>query len=97
MPSPALRSRTVPSPNLQVTDGSQEGLHTANIVQALIERGREEREDSSGRKLARKPADAFELSLGVGRAEVPEFVLFSVQIPPLSGPGCCSFRRHGRE
>lgn len=48
MPSPALRSRTVPSPNLQVTDGSQEGLHTANTVQALIERGREERTPQEG-------------------------------------------------
>lgn len=85
MPSPALRSRTVPSPNRQVTDSSPERLHTTNTVQALMERDRswrQRREDSSGRKLARQPADALRSDLELGGLKSQSFCCFWFKFTP---------------
>lgn len=79
MLSPALRSRTVPSLNRQVTDSSPERLHTTNTVQALME--------AEKRRLLREETGSparrcFALRLGVGRAKVPEFLLFWFKFTP---------------
>lgn len=86
MPSPALRSRIVPSPNLPVTDSFQERVHTSNTVQALIRRDgswRQRREDSSGRNWLASPQMLSSSDLELGGQKSQSFC-FQFYFIPLS-------------